>query len=197
MGVNLGAITGKLNEYAKSTEGQKRIREKITDIKGGFGNGGKWSAGSGRTQAGDFVPTYNQMQDAAKELISIIRLHAASSNLPQSVMAHVESFCDSPIVVADDGSATISINMLDNAHRESLDPDNFQDGIENIVAAFNVGIDADGAVFGMWESHGVKTWSKRHRSPTRFIQSAVDEFNFRYGEKYNVTVTLNSIYEKK
>lgn len=195
MGVNLGAITGKLNQYVKSAEGQKRIKDKINDIKRGNGGEGSFGSGSGITQAGDFVPTYDQMQAAAKDLIAIIRRNAASSNLPESVMANVESFCDSPINIASDGSATISINMLDDAHRESLDPERYSDGIDNIVAAFNAGINAKGSVFGEWKSHGVKTWSKRHRSPARFMQNAVDEFNAKYSEKYNVSVTLSGIYE--
>lgn len=188
MGVSVSAIAAKLDAWEKSDDGQKKIREIIKDIQKSKGH-------SGKTGTGDIIVTHEQMEAAAKDFISMIRKHAASSGIPDSVMGHIESFQDSPLVENPDGSVKIEINMLDNPRRESVQPSTYQRGSDNIVAAFNVGYSAKGQVFGQWETAGKSIWTLKHRDGLYFLQRAVEEFNAKYGKKYNVTVTLDSQYE--
>lgn len=181
----------RLGKWVSSPEGQKRISEKLNIYRSG---GDQHVNSSGKTYGGSTIVTYDQMEIAARDFIAIVRKHAASSGLPESVMAHIESLYAAPISVNSDGSASIDISMSDDPHRESLQPERF-DGLENIVAAFNVGIDAEGSVFGTWKSRGIDTWSRKSRKGLHFIQAAVNEFNAQYGAKYNVTVSINSQYE--
>lgn len=189
MRINVGSIAGKVKKYADSVAGQQKMSQAMQKIREGKGASG----GSGRTQAGDTVVTYEQMQAAAKDLISIIRKHAASANLPASVMSHIESFSDSPLVKNDDGSASIAINMLDDASRESVQPEKYG-GAYNIVASFNAGYHAQNVTFGYWKSHEVYIGTKQQREGSFFLQSAINEFNSKYGQAYNVTATLDGKY---
>lgn len=191
MSLSEAEIMARLNKWVTSSEGQKRISEKLISYRSGAD---QHVNSTGKTYGGSTIITYDQMEIAARDFISILRRHAASAGLPASVMEHIESFYSAPIVVNADGSASIDISMADNPHRESLQPDDF-DGLDNIVAAFNSGIDAKGSVFGTWKSRGIDTWSKRSRKGLHFIQAAVSEFNAHYGAKYNVTVTIDSQYE--
>ena len=194
MGINLGAISAKLDSYVKSPAGKQRINNKMQELRSGVRSG---NGAPGKTQAGDAVITYEQMQEAAESLVAMIRKHAASNNLPASVMGNIESFAASDIAIADDGSAHIAINLTSDAHRESLRPDipKFARGSDNIVAAFNAGYEADGTVFGLWNSKGEEVWSLRTRKGLYFLQEAINEFNSKYAEKYKVTVSLDSQYE--
>lgn len=189
MGVNLGSIVDKLNKYASSKAGKAKMDAAIQSIR----EGGNASLGSRALGTNTGVATYHQMEAAAEDLIAIIRRHAASSNLPESVMAHIESFCKTPLIKNPDGSASISLTMTDDLSRESLQPDKF-DGSYNIVAAFNSGYSAKGSVYGLWKSKDIKVKSLSVREGSRFIQSAVDEFNSKYAAKYNVTVSIDSVY---
>ena len=183
----------KLEAYAKTDEGKKKIEETVRSIRRGEGRSGR----TGRTEAGDVVVTYPQMEAAARELIALIRQRAASVDLPASVMAHIESFEASPLVEHDDGSASIEIKMLDNPHRDSIQPLIYPRGADNIVALFNSGYSADGAVYGPWESAGLNVWTRKSRRGLYFLQDAISAFNSMYGEKYNVTVTLDAVYDKR
>lgn len=189
MGISLGAIAGKLKQYADSPAGKQRMAEAVQRIRESKG----LSGGSGRTQAGDVVATYDQMQAAAKELVALIRKHAAGASLPPSVMAHIESFSDLPLVVHPDGSASIAINMLDDPSRPSVQPENY-DGAYNIVALFNAGYTAKGSVYGSWKTAGRDIWTKKHRDGLFFLQKAIEEFNSKYAAKYNVSVRLDGQY---
>lgn len=185
MNIDFSSISSKVNKYIASDDGKKKIQQKMSELRSGHGGS--------KTSGGSIVLTYDQMQDAAKELIALIRRHAASAGLPPSVMVHVESFEDSKIIVKGDGSAEISINMMDDPKRPSLLPEDF-DGVENIVAIFNRGVHAQGAVYGYWASAGKDVWSQGTRPALHFMESAINEFNMKYGGKYDVTVTLNAQY---
>lgn len=193
MSLSVAEIEDMIREWCQSPEGKKQISETIASYRRGEDS---YVNSSGKTHGGSVIVTYKQMQAAANDFLSMLRKHAASAGLPSSVMEHVESFTASPLVVNKDGTATIDINMLDNPHRESLQPENYR-GADNIVALFNVGYKAPGAVYGTWQSKGIDTWSLSHREGSFFLQAAVNEFNAKYGAKYNVTVSIDGQYEKR
>lgn len=188
MKINSAALSAKIEVFKASSEGKETIKNAIVKYREGGSIGGSGD--------GSEAITYDKMEKVAKELISMVRKHAASAGLPASVMAHIESLEASPIITRDDGSAQISINMMDDPSRPSLLPEDFS-GLPNIVASFNRGIDASGSVFGYWESAGKEVWSQKHRPALLFMQAAINEFNAKYGSKYNVTVTLAPEYASK
>lgn len=192
MSLSEGEIMARLRKWVSSPEGQKRIAEKVSFYR----NGGDSHVNStGKTYGGSRIVTYDQMESAAEKFIEIVRTNAASAGLPPSVMAHIESFYAAPIVINEDGSATIDISMADNPHRDSLQPETYKRGADNIVALFNKGYNAKGSIYGLWESRGEEVWSRKSREGLNFLQAAMNEFNANYGAKYNVTVTIDSQYK--
>lgn len=195
MGVNLGSITSKLNSYVKSPAGKSRIQETIKSYARGDSH---YVNTTGRTLSGDRMITQQEMRDVARELVFYIKQAAASCDLPNSVMDHIESF---DIVTASEESDDfyyIGLSMTDNARRESVQPEKY-DGVDNIVALLNTGYPKDGRsvgrVFGYWKTADKDIWTLPQREGLRFIQQAIDRFNSTYAKEYNVTVFLSSEYE--
>lgn len=187
MPINLGSVMNKVNNYASSPAGRKKISNVISGV--GIGNG-------------DLALRRIEMIMASHEMIALLRQHAASAGLPASVMSHVESFVANIPKVNDDGSGIVAISMGSNPSRPSLYPEKY-DGAYNIVALFNNGYDASGVVYGHpnVEIDGQQsingffyTKSKQHRDGLGFMQSAVAEFNAKCGSKYNVTAVLGGSY---
>jgi hypothetical protein len=85
----------------------------------------------------------------------------------------------------DDGKAEIKISFKEGSlQRESLRPDKYPDGVENIVLLFAHGYDAGAAVKGVWvgsKSYPHVITSKQHREPNDFLQDAISEFNAKSG----------------
>ena len=188
MALSTGDIMSKLNVYAQSSEGQKRMNDKIQSYRKGSDPHVK---ATGKTYGGGSIMNDKEMIKAAKELISMVRSAAASAGLPTSVMEHVESLDHTMPHINADGSASIQIYITDNTHRDSLMPQKYG-GVENIVAIFNSGYSADGRVYGVW--HGEKIVSLEQRQGSFFMQKAVNAFEAKYGSKYDVSVDLSSEY---
>lgn len=188
MAISTGDIMAKLNAYAKSPEGQKKMGDKIQAYRKGADPRVR---ATGKTYGGGSIMNEKEMVSAAKELIAMVRSSAASAGLPASVMEHIESLDYTMPFINADGSASIQIYMSDNPHRDSLMPQKYG-GVENIVAIFNSGYSADGRVYGTW--HGKKTASLEQRQGSFFMQKAVNAFEAKYGSKYDVSVDLSSEY---
>ncbi|MFA5625536.1 MAG: hypothetical protein WC966_10865 [Bradymonadales bacterium] len=74
-----------------------------------------------------------------------------------------------------DGGYSLSIS-LQNVQRESLQPEKYPDGVEDIVLHFSRGWSARGVVRGTWRGvDGV--WSRRSRDANPFVHDAIREFN--------------------
>lgn len=188
MAIDERSIMSKLNAYAKTSAGKKKMEAKIQSYRNGSDPGVR---SSGRTYGGGVIVTEREMMDAATELVSMLRSAAASVNLPVSIMEHIESFRVLPPKIEPDGSATVEIYMADSPARASLYPEKY-DYVDNIVAIFNNGYTAKNKVYGKW--HGVNVSSLDKRQGLFFMQKAVDAFIDKYGSKLNVTVSLDPIY---
>lgn len=188
MAISASGVMDKVSAYAKTTEGQKRMRDKIQSYINGSDPHVK---STGKTYGGGVIMTEKEMMAAAKDLIAMLRASAASAGLPASVMEHVESFAFTKPFVAPDGSASIQIYMTDNPYRESLMPQKYG-GVDNIVAIFNNGYTASDRVYG--KSHDKKIVSLDKRQGSFFMQKAVDEFMAKYSASYDVSVDLNPQY---
>lgn len=200
--VNMAAIQKKVASYAKSKEGKKRIDERIEEIR---------HSGDGRTASGDYVTTINDMR-AATRLMKAEVIHSAQiAGLPDSVMDHIDvdpMGMSEPVDLGRNRYYT-SITFADGARYKLFRPSleivkngsptgkKTGEGVDNIVALFNNGYDADKQVFGLWAGHedlGI-VGSRMSRKGLLFMQDAVRNFNRKYGGAYNVTATLDDIYE--
>lgn len=187
MALSTGDIMSKLNAYAQSSEGQKRMNDKIRSYRNGSD---PHVAATGKTYGGGSIMTERQMIAAAKELISMIKSAAASAGLPASVMEHVESLDYTYPFGLPDGSMGIQIYITDDPKRPSLYPEKYS-GVDNIVAIFNNGYTAGNSVYGKWHDKKIRSLDKRQGS--FFMQKAVDAFMAAYGD-YDVSVDINSDY---
>lgn len=104
------------------------------------------------------------------------------ANLPVGLQASISAsdiIVSAPKVQAD-GSMLVELNFRPEAlERESLDPEKYPEGVDNIIRLFSHGYTAHGDVVGMW--HGHEQWNLRHRNADPFMQNAVDEFNALHG----------------
>lgn len=189
MALNASDLMSILNDYSKTADGKKKIDAKIKSYQNG--SDPKVSA-SGKTYGGGIIMTKKQMVNAAKDLLAMLRVAGAKEGLPDSVMEHIESFDYTLPCVTADGSFVIQIYMTDDPKRESLYQKKY-DGVDNIVAVINNGYTASDVVYGKW--HGKKAVSLDKRQGVFFMQKAIDSFNEKYGEKYNISVWLNPIYD--
>lgn len=187
MAIDLGTIMSKLNAYAKSSEGKKRMDSTIRAYRNGSD---RHVSSTGRTYGGGQILTREEMIDAAMELIACIRTAAASANLPASVMEHVESLRVTTPYMEPDGSASIQIYMADAPGRASLYPQKYG-YVDNIVAIFNNGYTAENKVYGKWHGKNISSLDKRQGS--FFMQKGVDAFMDKYSN-FDVHVELNQEY---
>ena len=207
--LNLDRIMKKVQDFAKSEEGQRRMNAVLKDYR---------AAGIEQTGAGGRIISAKDMADAAQAMIRILTDHAARSGLPTSVMEHFRLLGSTPPrkLRGDARSGgedyVVYIRFGGDLHRESLLPEEY-DGIDNIVALFNNGYSANNYVYGWWDGHApsggavgelrnagwtdsVYTRSRKERPALNFIQQAVAEFNATYGAEYSVTATASDEYRQ-
>lgn len=200
--INIASIEKQVSDYAKSKEGRKKINDRIEELR---------HSGDGRTASGDRVTTIRDMQSVTRLMKEEVIHSAQAASLPDSVMDHIDvdpMGMSDPVKVHGNRYYT-SLTFADGARyklfRPSLeivrggDPMGRRtgDGIDNIVALFNNGYDAGKRVFGLWAGHedlGV-IGSRVSRKGLQFMQEAVRNFNRKYGAAYNVTATLDDVYE--
>lgn len=193
--ISESAIMGKLQAYANTAVGKKRMKDCIQSAR----DSGKPLA------SGEEVVGKKQMLEMANALAEMIR-----KRLPASIADVGETLSVGTPVRHQDGSYEVVLSFDVSAlHRDSLKNDLGYNGIDNIVALFNNGYHAQNYVYGWWDGHrpsgesvyrsgttGDYAWvrSAKEREALRFMQDAEAEFNSIYGVKYNVTVELGSKY---
>lgn len=190
--VNIGKIMNKVNHFSAQKSCRERMKNTIDRYR---------IAGVGHSKAGDKITTEKDMTKAAETLIEALRSVASSYDLPESVLSHFDSLRYSQPVVSGD-YAKVDIRFDDDLHRNSLYPEKYPEGVDNIIALFNNGYKADNYVYGVWQNHsataggrsdkeGAYIRSRLSRGGLSFMQRAVEDFNQSYGAKYNVTAVLN------
>lgn len=198
--IHIGSIIKKVENYAQSEKGKRRMQECITQY---INNGVKQTAAKSR------ILTETDMWEATAKLIEVLQNTAQSYALPASVLRHFESLtCSTPFQMPD-GSTIIYLYFGDDLHRDSLCPETY-DGVRNIVALLNNGYHAKNYVYGTWDNHtpsgearfdGRSTdtsayiRSRKDREGLRFIQQAIQDFNGNYGTYYNVTAITGDEYQ--
>lgn len=84
------------------------------------------------------------------------------------------------------GQLTVKISFREGSlHRESLRPDLYPDGLDNIVLLFAHGYETKNPIYGVWNnsrSYPAIIEGKRSRAANNYLNEAVAEFN-AYGGK--------------
>lgn len=203
MKISLGNINSKLKAYCKSDEGKRKMKEYIETCS---------KRGQGKTSGGSTIMTTNIMKTLAVEFVEMLKQAAIASGLPPSVLErHIDTItCSSPQKMPD-GSHTITVSFGGNLHRDSLYEEKYPEGIDNIVALFNNGLNNDGYVYGWWDNHSPTgealgrslpgdtfAWirSKKNRSSLQFVQRAISDFENKYKSTYSFQVIPGEHYDE-
>lgn len=202
MAINMTSIFGKVKEYAKSEEGERRMREVVN---------GYVDSGTGTTGTGAKLVSAAEMKNAARELVAHIKATAASYGLPESVMTDINSLSATDPYMTPDGAYRVDLYFTRDLSRPSLYEEQY-DGVQNIIALFNNGYLASDTVYGFWDGHEYTgEWntlralpgsnfayvrSKIYREALQFMQTAVMDFNSTTGRTLGATALLADIYEE-
>lgn len=200
--ISASALQLKAEAWSRTAKGQKRMKEVISRYR---------KEGQETTSAGSRLDSRLMLIEAADKMMLVLRRAAEDANLPASVMKHFDSMTYGEPIALSDGTYVLGIYFTDDLHRNSLENDYTDyEGIDNIIALFNNGADAENYVYGWWDGHrpsgeaiarsvnGAEDYawvrSKKNREGLHFIQQAVADFNGNYGSQYNVTATAGSDY---
>lgn len=200
--LNMDAVMAKVRAFASSDAGQKMMDARLAEYRSG---------NVSRTAAGDRVLGEDDMYEAASKMIQVLRSTARDFGLAPSVLALFDTLDHSRIIKFPNGTSEIFIYFTGDTHRESLYPEGYEGGVDNIVALLNNGYHASGYVYGWWDGHqdyagghtdlrnaGMESsvWirSRKDFDGYHFIQQAVQDFNGNYGSDYNVTAVAGAAY---
>ena len=171
--ISQSTFTRLLREFVNSPEGKKYLKEKYGIIY-------------------DEKFTNKVKRSCAEKLKEILLRH---------ITTLIDSITEDDIVIGDfyrtdDGKTAINLTFRDGSlHRESLRPDLYPEGLENIVLLFKEGYTASNSLHGTWLHNGMEleVWSKVHRDSSEFLNEAINEFNTQMGGK--AVATLKNKYE--
>lgn len=149
-----------VRNYAKSPAGRKAIKEKY-----------------GVTYAPEFSPHDAKYYGEMMKKILYQRIHPLISSIEMD-----DIIVGSPTLDSTGKYYTIHVGFAEGSlHRESLYPEGYPHGLDNIILLFAHGYNAKDAVHGSWQYHGKTiredTWSKTSREPNSFLDDAVAEFD--------------------
>lgn len=114
-------------------------------------------------------------------LLDEIRSSGLSSNAKSAIS---EIDYGSPFKIRD-GLYGIHVYFSGDMHRDSLVPERYPEGIDDLSMLLNYGVDHKmKPVFGWW--HGEEVWSKTAIPGTYFIEQAIQNFKDNYASDYNV-----------
>jgi hypothetical protein len=199
--ISIDALMGKVRQFANSPAGKKRMKACIDDMR----------ESGGTLASGQKIVGTKEMNEAAMLLINIIRRY-----LPDSIKDLGSTLTNNQPVKLNNNDYEVTVGFNKTAlRRKSLYEDGYPDGVENIVALLNNGYNASKHVYGIWDNHSptggalfdtrntmfgdtsAYIKSLKDREALKFMQVAITEFNDTYGQQYNVTATLGSVYTEK
>ena len=146
--------------------------------------------------------------EAAERFIELmqaeVKSHAgmsvASGGLGPTAIAALTKLSHGDPVKVGDNKYQISVSFDGNMRRDSLAPDYFDEGIENIAALLNKGYSAKHTIYGTWPGHGYADYfnigSLRQREGAHFIEGAIRAFMAYDAKKYGVVdIQMDDIYK--
>lgn len=191
--ISESSIMQKLNEYAKTADGRKRISERISSYEK-MPN----KPNGHMTDGGSLVVT-NDMRDSITSIfIAMIVDRAHSASLPQSVDSIFDTLDVSDIRQRrlHDGTSMTEILISFNGkllprmslyfYGENRRLHYTGNGINNIVSLFDTGYSLNAHTetpYGYWTGHEASgmIYARRSRARLGFMKQAIDDFNMHYG----------------
>lgn len=194
--INMKSILDKAKACTASAKFQKQIEAKTDEIV--LTGGGKGLAGKAITIGGASMAAAKFIEVLQNE----IRDLEASSGFAEGKLGHTAV---SALEKLEHGSPRkigrnkyqIEVWFSENLHRDSLAPDFFDKGIDNIAALLNKGYTAKQPIYGVWMGHSsFNIASLPQRSGAQFIQNAVRNYMANYANEYGVLdIKIDDIYE--
>lgn len=184
--INNVSILLKLYAYAASDAGKARMREKIQEY---IASGVRETAGGGK------IMTEDRMHEAANRMYRVLYKTAATYGLPASILGDIadRSYIYGPY---DIGGGQRMVYILVGGERESVYPEGYPNGVDNIIVLLNNGYEASNQAFGTWHSRSSGEdkfiYTRKSRPGLYFVQQAVRDFNGNYGSEYDVTAIVGS-----
>ena len=206
--INMQSILSKARKYTQSDSFQKKIEAKTDDIilRGGISKGKRITISGINIAAAKFIEV----------LQNEIKSHAIAEGggglngrglgvTAVSALTKLEH--GAPVRVGKNqyqieiwfgGSETYDEKYL---QRESLAPDYFDEGIDNIAALLNKGYSASNTVYGIWagSQHGYASsfniQSLQEREGLHFIESAIHNYMANYSNEFGIIdIKVKDIY---
>lgn len=149
-----------IKEYAASDAGKADIKEQI-----GVTYDPKFTKGT------------------AKRYVELLR-----HNIYVAIRERIESFSPASISCSEVRVGTngrFYADIILNAaalRRESLYPEKYPEGVDNIVLHFVHGWHAKNYAYGVWRDRSSFTVSRKDKEPDSFLEDVVNEFNSAMGE---------------
>lgn len=174
--INMDSILSKANTFLGSSSGMKKRNVCAQEIL------------SGKKNSGNFKHT---PEEAASKFIEVLKNSIDTSGLSPNAISAISNI-DYGDVTIHGTTGTVKIQFVGDMSRPSLAPNVF-DGIDDIVALFNNGVDHKmRGVHGTW--HGKETWSRTVIPGTHFIEQAVSTFMGLYAAEYGViSIDVNGL----
>jgi len=163
-----------IKKYAASPEGRKQIKEKT---------------GIDYDPKSDKSISQSNMQKYAEKMRTILwrRINKEVKSVSK------DDILIEPPTTNDKGEVIITLSFRPGSmFRPSLQPDEYPEGVQNILLHFTHGWSARRRIRGEWR--GEKVWSRKFHCGSSFMQQAVDEFNSSV--KGVATAELSDEYKK-
>ena len=199
--IDMKSILAKAKKATETNEFQERVEKKVDTmmLEGGV-------SGRGRN-----LVVYGTSMAAAK-FIEVLQKEIQSNAIADgggglsgrglgvtAVQALTKLRHGSPVKVGKN-KYQIEVWFEGDLHRDSLAPDYFDKGIDNIAALLNKGYSAAHTVYGTWPGHGYADYfnipSLREREGLHFVENAIRDYMANYAKEYGVIeIDVDDAYE--
>lgn len=171
------SLSDALKKWAESPKGKEKI-------KSAKNNAAQTGVSFGDKPGGGAPEDVSYYADWARTCIE--NAIAEASVMAESLYEFAEHLVQSPPRWDAQKERWVVEFVFEDTERDSLDPDTYPsthpDHIQDIVALLNHGYDADGTVYGYWETAGQRVRSLQSRDGLYFIQHGAHDFNARFDE---------------
>lgn len=203
MKINDKSILSKVRSFAKTAEGKEKIKESRIEA---FDNNREFGKGSGITSKQDFSTiSFGYLSALENFGIEDSRVSRGLRNIIDTVS---ESAIISKAEKVGKDKYKVSIEFpKGKLRRNSLfaedsvgDTYYTGNGINNILALFNNGMDIDkqkNVPYGLWETHGIEVRAIPHRDALKFMQSTAQDFYQANQKRFEISsIDINEEYKQ-
>lgn len=139
--------------------------------------------------------THDQLQNIGSKFVMELRSNIISYGLGD--VRGMDTFSVSEPEMVAPGKFEIGVSFADEAalRRDSLAPDLYPRGLDNVARIMNNGYHAKGHTYGVWEghtSHPIR--SRKDFAGYRFMQQTANDFKRRYASQGVIDVTVSDEY---